>query len=201
MPRALFAIAGLLVSVPAFAAPVLEAETNNTFATANILTAAEQAAFAGSNSFVFDGVLTGGVVGGPPADVDWVSFTLPTAGYLTAGLYGIPNSLTGDTIMGLFDSSGTWITADDDDNIAAWPSFEALLGAGQYYIVIGHFGDAATSVASTPADWNGLNANGAPISVASPLQYKLVVGFNAIPTPGCAALLGIGSLAMARRRR
>lgn len=200
MPRTLFAIAGMLIAVPAFAAPVLEVETNNTFATANVLTAAEQAAFAGANAFVFDGVLTGGVVGGPPADVDWVSFTITSPGYLTAALYGIPNSLVGDTIMGLFDSSGTWITADDDSNIGLWPSFEAILNAGTYCIVIGHFGDAATSGASQPGDWDGLNANGAPIT-ASSLQYKLVVGFNAIPTPGAAALLGLGGLAMARRRR
>ena len=200
MSRALFAAAGVLVAVPAFAAPVLEAEANNTFATANFLTAGEQAAFAGANSFVFDGVLTGGVIGGPAADVDWMSFDLPTAGYLTAGLFGIPNSIAGDTIMGLFDSTGAWIAANDDDNLGNWPALEAQLPAGRYYIVMGHFGDAVTNGASVPADWDGRNGNGIQI-VADNLQYKLVVGFNAIPTPGAAALLGLGGLALGRRRR
>jgi uncharacterized protein (TIGR03382 family) len=190
----------MLIAAPAFAAPVLEAEVNNTFATANFLTPAEQAAFAGSNSFVFDGVLTGGFVGGPASDVDWVSFTLPSAGYLTAGLFGIPNSQTGDTIMGLFDSTGAWIAADDDSNIGAWPALEATLAAGRYYIVIGHFGDATTTGPSNPGDWNGLNSDQMPVSQDT-LQYKLVIGFNAIPTPGAAALVGLGGLALGRRRR
>ena len=200
MPRTLFAVAGILAAVPAFAAPVLEVEVNNTFGAANFLTAGEQAAFAGSNSFVFDGVLTGGAAGAAPADVDWVSFVLTSPGYLTAGLYGIPDSSIGDTIMGLFDSTGTWIAADDDDNIGAWPSLEALLPAGRYYIVLGHFGDAVTSGPSLASDWNGIDANGGSIT-APALQYKLVVGFNAIPTPGAAALLGVGGLVLGRRRR
>lgn len=200
MPRALLAIAVASLAAPVIASPVLENESNNTFGTANFLSPTEQAAFMGSNSFVFDGVITGGAVGATAADVDWMSFDLPVGGYITAGLFGIPNSQTGDTIMGLFDSSGTWITADDDSNIGNWPSFEATLPAGRYYIVIGFFGDATTSSASLPADWNGLDGQQLPIG-ASTLQYKLVVGYNAIPTPGAAALLGLGGLAFNRRRR
>jgi uncharacterized protein (TIGR03382 family) len=32
-------------------------------------------------------------------------------------------------------------------------------------------------------------------------DYKFVVGFNVVPTPGAAALLGLGGLMLARRRR
>lgn len=206
MRTASFVVALALAAGASFAAPILEVESNNTLATANVLTPAQDAAFLASNSFVFDGRITSGnnTTAFIPADVDFVSFNIPTDAYFTASLFGIPNSSVGDSVLVLYSlgtSGWTVVTGDDDNGLGAFSSLEATISAGTYALGIAMFPDASpTGNFLQPLD--GLNGQQQPI-VGDSFNYKLVVGYNptTIPTPGALALVGAGALVATRRRR
>lgn len=210
MSRLLMSVAAMAaISGSALAAPVVEVESNNTLATANTLTAGQQAAFLASNSFVFDGLITTGVATagtlGLPADVDFVRFTVPYAAYLTAGTFGIPNSTIGDCMIVLYRDNGggsyTAIVGNDDDGPGNFSALEAQITAGTYIIGISMFPDVSISGAGVVTGvQDGRDAQGLPV-IGADFNYKLVVGVNEIPVPGAAAVLGLGALAASRRRR
>jgi hypothetical protein len=159
------------------AALFVESEANNTLATAD---------FIGSYAAPGDGIVVDGTI--TPGDVDWFCFTITDpAAYVVSAAFALPTSTAGDDgFMGLFDSSGTLLESDDDDNIGFMPALEfAGLTAGTYYIALTGFGDP---------DFNGSGHT-------ENFAYKMVIGLNLIPTPGAVALLGLGGLAAARRRR
>ncbi len=68
------------------------------------------------------------------------------------------------------------------------------LAAGTYYVGLSGYEDVDSSSVDSDelADGLGHSEN---------FGYKLSVGFTIIPAPGAMALMGMGGLMMARRRR
>ncbi|MEO1583165.1 MAG: hypothetical protein AAFR96_01180 [Planctomycetota bacterium] len=108
----------------------------------------------------------------------------------TGGAFG-----DNDTEIGLYDSAGNLIATNDDEDFGNDILTSALssddvgaLADGQYFIAVGNFnttfGESAFDVTSTST------AVG---------ETKLTASF--IPAPASAALLALGGLASARRRR
>lgn len=96
---------------------------------------------------------------------------------------------TFDTEIGLYDSAGNLID-DDDDNGPGTSSLlqfdpPAVPAAGQYFVFVGGFDTlfGATGFGVTPGTASG--------------SYQLSI----IPAPGAFALVGLGGLLAARRRR
>ena len=118
-------------------------------------------------------------------------WSISTAGSTnTGGTFG-----NDDTEVGLYNSNGVLVASNDDQDFGAGILTSLLdsngvgaLADGTYYIAVGNFnttfgtGNFDVSSTSTAA---GIN--------------KLTVSF--IPAPASAALLGLGGLAAARRRR
>ena len=128
---------------------------------------------------------------------DRYTFTLAAASTLTmftAGVAGFTGLTNGDTEIGLFDSLGNIVpTAFDDDNgDGAYSRISNLtVPAGSYTLVVGDF---ATNFSGT-STLNNLTFGSAP---AAGYDYGLTI---IVPAPGALALLGLGGLAAARRRR
>lgn len=151
-----------------------EVESNDTLWTANDL---------GSYGVPGDGIVVDGMI--TSGDVDWFSFTLlDNATMVVAALFDMNPSSNNDGVMGLFDSLGNEIVVDDDSGIDLMPALQfANLAAGTYYIAISGYPDFT---------FEGDHEEN--------FEYKLVIGLN-IPTPGALALMGLGGLTIARRRR
>lgn len=133
--------------------------------------------FVGAYTFPGDGFVVDGAISN--ADQDWFKFTVTAASQLIATMRGLPNSGSGrDGYLELFDGSGNLLAFDDDSGINFMPALEYdLAGAGTYFLRV-------TNFPQTPD-----------------FDYKLSVGLNVAPTPGSAAMLAIGGLALVRRRR
>lgn len=151
-----------------------ESEPNNTLLTADDVGSYDRP----GDAFAVDGRL-----GGRGGDVDWFRFEVTEGATVNAAVYGRPTSEDGDSVLGLFDSSGALITSDDDDNIGLYSSVEAIVPAGVYYLAVSGFPDF---------DFEGDHDE--------TFGYKLVVGLN-IPAPASLAGFGVLGLAAARRRR
>ncbi len=189
LPIALLGLA--LASTSVLANPFPEVEANNTPATANNL-----GLFSGAGSILVEGSIT---PGDPaldlPGDVDYFSFTIDFEAYFFASAFGIPSS-TADAQMALI-SGTTIIAADDDSGIELFPALEATLSPGTYLIAMTGYNDMG--LPGTPTLPDGRNADQSPHM--EDFQYKLLMGFSVIPAPSAAAVLGLGALAAARRRR
>lgn len=144
-----------------------ESGSNNTHLTAD-------AAIYGSAGFAMSGSLSAG-------DVDYFSFT-GSAGEVI----GAYTDLGFDSVLGLFDSTGTLLSSDDDGGPGTASSMQFTLPAsGTYYFAVTAFADFAfTGNHSTSGDY-----------------LLIVAGGAAVPAPGAAALLGALGLAGLRRRR
>ena len=136
------------------------------------------------------------------AEVQWFEFdvvggagaqpwSITTAGSTnTGGAFG-----DNDTELGLYNSNGVLIATNDDEDFGAGVLTSLLdsasvgnLADGTYYIAVGNFNTvfgAANFEVSSDSTASGTN--------------KLTVSF--VPAPASAALLGLGGLAAARRRR
>jgi len=127
------------------------------------------------------------VAGGAGA-LDW---SISTAGSTnTGGTFG-----DDDTELGLYDAAGNLIATNDDEDFFADILTSRLdsdgLGAladGTYYIAVGNF--------NTTFGAAGFDVSSTSTAVGN---TKLTVSF--IPAPASLAMLGLGGLAAARRRR
>ena len=124
------------------------------------------------DAFLVDGSIN------PLADQDWFVFTVSGASQMRLAVYGRPDSSPpADSFLELFDGAGNLLASDDDSNINLFSSLEYNSTAGgTYYIRVTSF-QGATS-----------------------FDYKLIVGLNIVPAPASMALLGLGGLALRRRR-
>jgi hypothetical protein len=125
-------------------------------------------------------------------EIDWYAITLTSAGGLqasTAKTFAIGAGRNPDTELAIYDSLGNLLGNNDDIDYPDNPySLLALsnLSAGTYYIAIGGFNSAFSG---------GFGATGG--SAANTGMYWL----NVAPEPASLALLGLGALAIVRRRR
>lgn len=134
----------------------------------------------GTAGAAMDGALSAG-------DVDFYAFSVPGAAFVTAQIddFGDGNL---DTLVGLFDSSGTLLAYNDDGGRSSGYNSVlefAINTPGTYYWGVTGFPDIGFRGEHTMAGAYRLVASG---------------GFE-VPTPGTAAALGLAALASARRRR
>lgn len=195
---------------------ILESEPNNTAATANPIGTFNIP----GGSILIDGTITPGTLGTPntpgtAGDVDWFGFTVTGSAMGVASIYSLNPSGTGNSELWLVDSNGTVLAFNDDGNPAGGQFmssiFNLTLMPGNYFLVVSGDNDSGTITGGTTLTGPDAAAvalpdgfEGATTQVDGHTQsfdYKFVVGFNVVPTPGAAALLGLGGLMLARRRR
>ena len=164
--------AGLVLASAANAAFYVENEGNNSRAIAN---------FIGAYTSPGDGIVVDGTIDSLLArDEDYFRFSLDAPAQIVLSIFGRPNSSLGDSFVELIDVNGVVLASDDNGGIGLFSSLEYnTTAAGDFFIRV-----------TTPVGSNAPNFN-----------YKMIVGLNIVPTPGASALLGLGGLAMVRRRR
>lgn len=120
-----------------------------------------------------------------------------------------------DTVLGLFDSAGNLLGTNDDNLPSAFSQLIGTLANGTYYAAVADYGSAgATGGAGFGFAFQGgtdtgtttLSVTDGSTTLASAGEALASGGvnwysFTVVPTPGAAALLGLGGLAMTRRRR
>lgn len=162
---------------------ITESEPNNTLANANFVGSFD----APGGSVLIDGSITVG-------DVDWFTFNLSNTATL-AVFAAFSGTAMADGVLQLVDSSGVVLAFDDNSGIGLMPALQfANLLAGQYYIGISGFGDQGAPSVGTTDIFDGLGHQ-------QNFAYKLTLGLTVIPAPSALAMLGIGGLVAARRRR
>ena len=171
--RALFVLASsLALASAAQAAFYVESEGNNSRAIAN---------FIGGYSSPGDGIVVDGSIDSIlRADEDFFRFSIDAPAQIVLSVFGRPNSSLGDSFVELLDSNGLVLASDDNSGVNLFSSLEYNTTApGVFFVRV-----------TTPVGSNAPNFN-----------YKMIIGLNIVPTPGAIALLGLGGLTMARRRR
>lgn len=183
---------------------VFESEPNNTAATANPIGTFNIP----GGSVLIDGTITPGTLQqqtgapGTPGDVDWFTFTVTGISTVVASIFSL-NNTTADSQLWLVSGNGTTILAFNDNGNPGGgsPSMSSLiqfnLAPGTYFLAVSGFNDGNASNLPDGFAGNTTQLSGHTQS----FDYKFLVGFNVIPTPGATALLGLGALAIARRRR
>jgi hypothetical protein len=198
----LSAAALALVAGAAQASLIVETESNNSPSTANSIGTFNVP----GGSVLVDGTITGGGIG-IAGDVDWFSFTVGGTAVMATSVFSLDNGLA-DSEVWLVAADGTTILGYNDDGnpgggAGGMSSLLALnLAPGTYYLALSGWDDGG-SANTIPDGFNGSNAPapGAGVGHGENFTYKLLVGFNVIPTPGALALMGMGGLMAARRRR
>jgi hypothetical protein len=173
---------------------------NNTIATASNLGTFNPP----GEGILVDGSITPGTANGVAGDVDWFSFTIApsNSGLMVASIFTLTGSNAAganDTFLVLADASGNILAFNDDDNVGLNSSLAPVtLAAGTYFVGVTAFGD--TNGTTLP---DGLvpQAAGPAVGHVGNFTYKLIIGLTVVPTPGAAALVGLGALAAGRRRR
>jgi len=205
------ALTALVIAAAAGAANAsifFETEGNNTMGTANNVGTFG----APGEGILIDGSITPGTVqtpGGAPGtagDVDWFSFTVTGNTTFVASIFAIINSnpagFTPDSQLIITNAAGAVLAFDDDENVGFMSSINTLaLTAGTYFIGVTGYNDlniGGTGGVQLP---DGFTGNTQTSGHTENWTYKLIIGLNIVPTPGAAALLGLGGLVAGRRRR
>lgn len=159
-----------------------ESEPNNTLGNANNV---------GSFGFPGGSVLVDGILSGA-GDVDWYSFTLNQTS--TLSIFAAFSADDGDGVMQVVGGVNDVIAFDDDSGVGLMPALQIEnLGAGTYWVGLSGFGDASANSVDTDELFDGVGHE-------ETFTYKLAIGFT-VPAPAPLALLGLGGLVAARRRR
>ncbi|MBG1269890.1 calcium-binding protein, partial [Nostoc sp. WHI] len=102
--------------------------TNNSLSTAEVL-----GSFSSGSNLNFSAELATVQPGGNP-DFDFFTFSLANAGTVT-----VSTAVSGDTVLGLFNSSGTLLESDNDGGVPPSSLISRFLGAGTYSISVSKF--------------------------------------------------------------
>ncbi|MFZ2875749.1 MAG: hypothetical protein WAZ94_14840 [Phycisphaerales bacterium] len=145
-------------------------------------------------------------------DASWsnVSFTfnsaaIGTLGNVNAGTIDFDTFTSAfDTELAVYTEAGVLLGTNDDTG-GLQSQVVQNLAEGNYYVIIGGynslFNNGAASGGSAGGDYvlhvNGANAASGTLAAGGLAAYSLTV----VPTPGALALLGLGGLVTARRRR
>lgn len=112
-----------------------------------------------------------------------------------------------DTELGLYNNMGILLDTNDDAGGLQSELAVSNLAQGDYWVALGGFntnyGDGfdATADAGSAGGNAVLNYNGQTTNTAVASETVQWFHFNVTPAPSSIALLGLGGLAMARRRR
>jgi hypothetical protein len=147
-------------------------------------------------------------------DATWTNTTHNFSGAVTATSLG--NFASGsafdfdtftsgfDTELALYTASGIRV-ADNDDTGGLQSRINAgVLADGQYLIIVGGYDSAWANYAALAGAAAGnfnLNLNGTTVASGALAARSFAVFSFTVPTPGSLALLGLGGLVAARRRR
>jgi hypothetical protein len=191
MRRTLLSLAALAaVATPALA-QVVESEPNNTPAFATPL-----GSFTGADAVIATGFITpGDIAMDLPGDVDFYSFTIDFEAHFFATLFGLGDP-DADGQLALLDGVSI-LAADDNSGLDNFPALQLTLSPGTYFLAVTGANDLGFPGGTSFPD--GREPDQTPHT--EDFAYKLMVGFSVVPAPSAAALLGLGGLAAARRRR
>lgn len=201
--KTVLALASLAIVAGSAQAGILnETEVNNTPALANPVGVFNVP----GGSVLVDGTITGGGAG-IAGDVDWFSFTIGGTATMVTSVFSLDNGFA-DSEVWLVAADGTTILGYNDDGNPGGGSggMSSLLtlglAPGNYYLALSGWDDGG-AFNTLPDGFNGsaAPAPGGGVGHGENFTYKLLLGFNVVPTPGALALMGMGGLVAARRRR
>lgn len=154
--------------------------------------------------------------GEPDAVWENPEFTFNNAGIINLGTVGADFSVDTastpagfDTILALYTAAGTLVAVNDDfSGLGLLSRIEnSGLADGDYYIVLGRFNSTFTdgfavglSTSTATSDFI-LNIDDQVAFQGTQTGAELLVFSVTVPAPGSLALLGLGGLVAARRRR
>lgn len=198
---ALVAVATLCLGLnPMFAAIVEESNGGSGITWVEVGDAGD---LPGTAQVVTGGAQLDGIIGvvdaGTDIDMYKIFITEPANFSAIASWDGTDLSEDNDAQLFIFDEAGFLVAKDDDDGVRALPAIYAgeLAGhpAGDYYLAFDLFN-------IDPADDPIFGWDGVPVPPQSgPYEIHLTAAQTAMPEPTVVALLGLGSLALLRRRR
>ncbi len=158
----------------AASAQMIETESNNTFATGNLIPAG---LFIPSGAVTVDGTRV-------TDDVDYFRLDLNAGDWLTVLVATKPGD-PDDSLLGIFAPDGTLYDSDDDDGPGFNSAWSGIIPTtGRWGLAVSSFGDD---------DFNGTDG-------VDEFTYKMSVGLNAVPEPASLAVLGLGAVGLLRRR-
>lgn len=182
MKRLLVAMVCLFVAAFSGAQTFTEQEPNNTFATANVLS--------------YDALPPFAITGDPTLtanDVDYFLIHLVPNTAVSVAAQPLNSATSPAVLMGLFDGSASHtLLRSSDSNSGAGAAFFTYRVAteGNYYIGVTGVGETATS-----GGFTGTHSQAG--------GYQLTVSVSPTPTPEPASFLalGVGAVALVRRKK
>jgi hypothetical protein len=117
----------------------------------------------GSGTFTGSAFIGDGLFGTTSGDYDYFRFSADAGDNISIETFATTNLdiLGVDTVVGLYDSSGTLLAFDDDGGSGVYSDLDFTVGVtGEYYAVVRGFGFGFASVPFTPGTGGGVGTTG-----------------------------------------